>query len=173
MKQHSRMRYLNVAALLLLFGYSAAAMAASASFEETYASNNNVIVDVSNQRGRVIVKGQDVDQVTVKAKIKIDKRYAKTYPQRAARVLREIINSPPIESIDNQIVVKALEKHSHKRYAIVNYVVTVPSEATVNVQSVSGDIRVSGVSGDVKATSETGEVSIDGSAERLSAQAGR
>lgn len=160
MSSESRVRLIQVAAILALFGYSAATLAASGSFETSIAVDGDAIVDVSNQRGAVVVRGDDVDEVTIRARITIDKRYARTDPQKAGRLIGAIKRSPPVESDGNKIIVGKLKRYSHQRYASISYVILVPREASVTVHSVSGDVRVSGISGEVKATSDTGTVTV-------------
>ena len=149
-----------VAAILVMFGYSAAASAASGAFEKSVAVDGDAIVDVSNLRGTVNVRGADVDKVTIRARITVDKRYSRTDPLKAGKVIGEIKRSPPIEADGNRVVVGELKKHSHRRYATVSYEILVPHESNVTVHSVSGDVRVSGISGEVNASSETGEVTV-------------
>ena len=157
-----RKRLTMATAALLLFGYSAASSAASASFETSIAVGSDAIVEVSNQKGTVVVRGDDVDEVTIRARITVDKRYARTDPQKAGRLLGEIKRSPPVESDGNRVIVGELKKHTHKRYASISYEILVPREATVTVHSVSGDVRVSGINGKVNATSDTGTVTVAG-----------
>ncbi len=155
-----RKRLTFVAAILVMFGYSAAASAASGAFEKSVAVDGDAIVDVSNLRGTVNVRGADVDEVTIRAKITVDKRYARTDPLKAGKVIGEIKRSPPIEADGNRVVVGELKKHSHRRYATISYEILVPRESSVTVHSVSGDVRVSGISGEVNATSDTGDVTV-------------
>ena len=147
-------------AVLAMFGYSAAALAASGAFEKSVAVGGDAFVDVSNLKGSIVVRGDDVDEVTILARITVDKRYAKSDPLKAGRLINEIKRSPPIEADGNRVVVGELEKHSHRRYASISYEILVPREATVSVHSVSGDVRVSGINGEVNATSDTGTVTV-------------
>ena len=147
-------------AALAMFGYSAAAFAASGGFEKSFAVDGNAVVDVSNLKGTVVVRGGDVDEVIIQAHITIDKRYARTDPLKAGKLIGEIKRSPPIEAAGNRVTVGELEKHSHRRYASISYEILVPREASVSVHSVSGDVRVSGINGEVNATSDTGEVTV-------------
>jgi hypothetical protein len=147
-------------AAFALFGYSAAAFAASGAFEKSFAVDSDAIVDVSNLKGSVVVRGGDVDAVTIRARIAIDKRYAKSDPLKAGKLINEIKRSPPVEAVANRVTVAELQKHSHRRYASISYEILVPREATVSVHSVSGDVRVSGINGEVNATSDTGEVTV-------------
>ena len=160
MRRELRIRLSLVAALFALFGYSATSLAASGAFETTVAIDGDAIIDISNDRGTVLVTGGDVDEVTVRARITIDKRYARTDPQKAGRLISMIKRSPPVEAVGNHVTIGKLEKHTLRRYATINYEIVVPRDAAVNVHTVSGDVRVSGISGEVKATSDTGKVTV-------------
>ena len=162
MKRESQLRLLKVAAAILLVGSSAVSVAASGSFEKSIAIDGGAIIDVSHQKGSVVVRGDDVDEVTIRARIAVDKRFTRTDPQKAGKLIGEIKRSPPIEVDGNRVIVSELTKHTHTRYATISYEILVPRDSTVNVRSVSGDVLVSGVTGEVKATSETGEVTVAG-----------
>ena len=160
MKRENRNWLMKVAALFVLLGSSAASQAASGSFEKSFAIDGDAVIDVTNQKGTGVVRGDDVDEVTIRARISVAKRYTRTDPQKAGKVIGEIKRSPPIEADGNRIVVSELTKHTHTRYATISYEILVPRGSTVNVRSVSGDVLVSGVTGKVNATSETGEVTV-------------
>lgn len=160
MRHETRIRFMRMAFILAMFGYTAATLAASGSFEKSIAVNDGVIVDVTNLNGDVVVRGANVDEVTVRARISIDKRFERTDPQKAGRVIGEIRRSPPVELVGNRVVIGELTKHTHQRYATISYEVLVPSDATVTVHTESGDVRVSGVTGPVNATSDKGDVTV-------------
>lgn len=160
MRHETRMQFMRMAVILAMFGYTAATLAASGSFEENIAVGDGVIVDVTNLNGDVVVRGANVDEVTVRARISIDKRFERTDPQKAGKVIGEIRRSPPIELIGNRVVIGELTKHTHQRYASLSYEILVPSDATVSIHTESGDVRVSGVTGPVNATSDKGDVTV-------------
>ena len=155
-----RKRLTVAAALLAQFGYSATTLAASGSFETSVAVDDEAIVDVSNLRGSVVVRGHDVDEVTIRARITIDKPYAKSDLLKAGNLLNEIKRLPPVAAEGNRVIVRELENLSHRRHASISYEILVPRDATVSVHSVSGDVRVSGINGEVDATSDTGTVTV-------------
>ncbi len=160
MRYDFRTLLIKVATILVLFGFSTSALAAVGSFEKRIAIGEGAIVDVTNPKGDVVVRGADVDEVTIRARISINKRYERTDPQKAGKIIGEIKRSPPIELVGKRVVITKLTKHTHQRYASINYEILVPRKSTVIVHSESGDVRVSGVSGEVKASSDTGEVTV-------------
>lgn len=145
-------------AVIAIIGHPAALLAASGSFEESVTIDGAAIIDVSNQSGTVKVRGDDVDQVTIYARIKIDKKLSNSDPDRAGQIVRAIKRSPPIVAENNRIVIGELKRRAYQRHASVSYEIIVPRETEVNVHSISGNVHVSGVTGQVNATSEKGEV---------------
>jgi hypothetical protein len=160
MKFEKRQRLIKLVAFLALFGHSAASLAASGSFEKNIAIDGVAIIDVSNQSGTVVVRGGDVDQVTIRARILVDERYSKTNPLKVGEIISAIKRSPPVELDGNRVIIETLTKHTHKRYVSISYEILVPREAEINVHSVSGNVRVSGIIGEVNATSDTGKVTV-------------
>lgn len=144
--------------LIGMLGYSSISLAATGAFETNVAVDGPAIVDVSNLSGAVVVRGGDVDEITIRARITVDKRMSRSDPSKAARLIDAIKRSPPVETDGNRVVITALEKHTQKRYVSISYVIVVPRDAAVNVRSVSGDVQVSGVEGHVNAKSESGKV---------------
>jgi hypothetical protein len=153
-------RVIKLLALVAALGYSAAATAASAVFEKEYSIENTASIEVSNGSGSVDVHGADVDQVTIRARISIDDRYARRDAYKANKMVRDIRAKPPIRVDGDRIVIEQPKNNTQRRHATISYEILVPRNAQVTVQSESGDVRVSGISGPVNATSETGVVTV-------------
>ena len=153
--QSSLLRVITVGALLVS---SVAATAATGSYKARVSVDGDAIVDIANYKGSVVVRGDDVDAVTIQARITIDERYARTDPQKAGQLIAEIKRTLPITSDGSRIAVNEVSKHKHKRYATIDYEILVPSDSAVTVHSTLGDVLVSGVAGEVNATSDKGDV---------------
>ena len=132
---------------------------ATATFEETIDVNGVAVIDVANESGAIKVIGDDVDQVSIHAKVKISKQLSKSDPMRAEKIIRSVKRSPPVSVEDGRIQISELSAR-HQRHASISYEIVVPRNSEVNVQSVSGDVTVSGVTGIINATSEKGEVTL-------------
>lgn len=151
-----------------------AAFVGTGTFEQTIDVDGAAVIHVANESGAIEVIGDDVDQVSIRARIKISKRLADSSPTRAQQIVRSIKRSPPVSVENGRIQISKISER-YQRHASVSYKIVVPRDSVVNVQSVSGDVKVSGVTGDVNATSEEGEVtlaasSVPGAAEpRMSA----
>jgi len=162
MKLIQRRLLSSIFVLVGVLGYSSISLAASGAFETNVAVDGPAIVDVSNQSGKVVVRGGDVDEITIRAHITVDKRTSRTDPIKAGRMIDSIKRSPPVQTDGNRVVISALEKRSQQRHVSISYEIIVPRDAAVSVRSVSGDVLVSGVEGHVDAESESGEVTQAG-----------
>jgi hypothetical protein len=155
-----QIRMIELLALVAALGYSAASVAASAVFEKEYSIENTASIEISNGSGSVNVRGADVDQVTIRARISIDERYARRDAYKANEMVRKLRAKPPIRVDGDRIVIEQPKNHAQRRHATISYEILVPRDAQVKVQSESGDVRVSGISGPVNATSDTGVVTL-------------
>ena len=138
----------------------AAAFAASGSFEETVDVDGVAVVHVSNESGAVEIIGGDVDQVTIRATIRIDKKLSRSNPMRAEQIIRGVKRSPPVSIEGNRIEINKIKRHAYQSKTSISYKIIVPYDSEIIVQSVSGNVKVSGVTGSVSATSETGKVRL-------------
>jgi hypothetical protein len=116
---------------------------ATGSFEETVDVDGGAIVHVSNDSGAVEVIGDDVDQVSIRAKIKINKKLSASNPMRAERIIRAVKKSPPVSVEGGRIEISKIQDR-YRRYASISYEIVVPRDSEVNVHSVSGNVKVSG-----------------------------
>jgi len=138
----------------------AAAFAALGSFEETVDVDGVAVVHVSNESGAVEIIGGDVDKVTIRATIRIDKKLSRSNPMRAEQIIRGITRSPPVSIEGSRIEINKIQRRTYQRQASISYKIVVPRDSEVTVHSVSGNVKVSGVTGSVSATSETGKVTL-------------
>ncbi|MEM9402667.1 MAG: hypothetical protein AAGA44_09295 [Pseudomonadota bacterium] len=132
---------------------------ATGTFEETVDVDGAAIVHVSNESGAIEVTGDDVDQVTIRAKIRVNKRLSASNPQRASQIIRSVKRSPPVSVEDGRIDISKL-RGRFQRHASVSYEIIVPRDSEVTIHSVSGNVKVSGVAGVVNATSDEGKVTL-------------
>jgi len=144
-----------------------AVFATTGSFEQTVDVDGAAVVHVSNDSGAVEIIGGDVDKVTIRATIRIDKKLSGSDPKRAVEILRAVKRRPPVSIEGGRIEISKIQRRAYQRHASISYEIVVPHDSEVNVHSVSGDVKVSGVTGSVSATSETGKVTLaDSSAPR-------
>ena len=137
----------------------AAVFAASGSFEKTVDVDGVAIVHVANDSGAVEVIGDDVDQVSIRATIKISKKLSRSDPMRAEQIIRAVKRLPPVSVEGDRIEISKIASR-YQRHASISYTIVVPRDSEVNVRSVSGNVKVSGVDGSVDATSEKGKVNL-------------
>jgi len=153
-------RIIQLITLIAALGYSATSLAAYGVFEKEYSIENTASIQISNGSGSVDVRGADVDQVTIRARISIDERFARRDSYKANKMMLDLRAKPPIRADGDRIVIEQPKNNAQRRHATISYEILVPRDAQVKVESESGDVRVSGVSGPVDATSETGVVTL-------------
>ena len=154
------MKTVAVVAMLVSPAAALAAYVALGSFEETVDVDGVAVVHVSNESGAVEIIGGDVDQVTIRATIRIDKKLSNSNPMRAEQIISGVKRSPPVSIEGGRIEISKIKRGTYQRHASISYEIVVPHDTEVNVQSVSGNVKVSGVTGSVSATSETGKVTL-------------
>ena len=137
-----------------------AAYVASDSFEKTVDVDGVAVLHVSNESGAVEIIGGDVDKVTIRATIRIDKKLSKSNPKRAEQILRGVKRSQLVSIEGARIEISKITRNTYQRHASISYKIVVPHDSDINVHSVSGNVKVSGVTGSVSATSDTGEVTL-------------
>ncbi len=153
-------KLVKTAVCVFLLAFGATAFAANGYYEESIPGAAISSIDVNTDSSQVVVKGADVDDIKVMATLKVDKRYSRTDPMAAGRLIKAFKQSPPVEVEDGQLKISDFGRRSFQRHVHVNYEIVVPRDASVNVASVSGNVEVIGVDGPVKATSDEGEVKL-------------
>ncbi|MDJ0918281.1 MAG: hypothetical protein QNJ05_10995 [Woeseiaceae bacterium] len=162
MKEEVCKKFVSTLAVVALFASPAVVAGdyvATGKFKQTIDVDGAAVIDVANESGAIEVIGDDVDQVTIKAKVQISKRLSKSNPMKAGQIVKAVKRSPPVTVEDGRIQISKINSR-HQRHASISYRIVVPRDSEVNVQSVSGDVTVSGVKGSVNATSEKGEVTL-------------
>ena len=116
-------------AAVAIFLSPAIVFAASGSFEKTVDVDGVAIVHVTNDSGAVEVIGDDVDQVSIRATIKISKKLSHSDPMRAEQIIRavkrynqsakievNILNDVKKRGGDQHNLVLMYESFTHREY---------------------------------------------------------
>jgi DUF4097 and DUF4098 domain-containing protein YvlB len=123
-------------------------------FSKTVPLGKGGTVDLSNISGNIVITGGPGDQVIVEAIKK----------GRSAEELKAV--TIQVTSTVNRVEVATKYPEGRRNISVsVDYTVTVPKTAAVNVKSISGDEKVSGVDGELYANSVSGDVSVASSAD--------
>ena len=118
--------------------------------------------DLSNVAGDVVITGGRGDEARVQAVKRVRDRN-----EAAARaLLRDLMIQ--VTERTGSVQIRTEQPNRRRVAAAVDYTVAVPEGATVNVKTVSGNLRVSNVRGDLRTESISGDVNIS-SAGRLRA----
>ena len=114
---NNQTRTIRLLTLVAALGYSAASVAASAVFEKEYSIENTASIEISNGSGSVDVRGADVDQVTIRARISIDERFARRDAYNANKMVLNLRAKPPIRVDGDRIVIEQPKNHAQRRHA--------------------------------------------------------
>src|SRR5436190_6061440 len=123
-------------------------------FARTFKVGANPSVTVRNVSGRVDITAGAGDQVEIKAV-----KRAGASPDSARRLANTVIDA---RAIGNRIevTVEAADRRQNGPVS-VEFDIRVPSECSVDVGSVSGEIRVTNVKGELRAQAVSGGVQLD------------
>ncbi len=123
-------------------------------FSRTFKVGKNGALELSNISGDIVVTAGSGEEIAIEAV----KRARGRDEAEAKRQLSEV----SIEAVEHggRVEVRTQYPHRSNRVA-VDYRVTVPAGATVDVRSVSGDVKVTGAKGEVHVESVSGNVEGD------------
>ena len=113
---YNQSRIAKFIAVIFVLGLPTAALATSGSFEMDIPIANVAAIEVTNGSGTVNVRGADVDQVTIRARISVDERYAKRDPYKSISMVESLKRSPPIRTDGDRSVIEQPRKHTQRRH---------------------------------------------------------
>ena len=166
MKTHRFLAVLSLAGVVLLSGSARAAAPVSAApsvfdqnqqtekFSKTVPLAKGGTFDLSNISGDIVITGGPGEQVVIEAVKK----------GRTVEELKEV--TIEVTTSANRVEVRTRYPEGRRNVSVsVNYTITVPRAAAINVKSISGDEKISGLDGEVHATTVSGDVSVASAAE--------
>jgi DUF4097 and DUF4098 domain-containing protein YvlB len=117
-------------------------------------------VDLSHLAGDIRVTAGSASEIKVEA----TKRVRHRDPEQAKRLLEAL--RVDINNFNGRVEVRTIYPRrgsfGNNLSASVDYVITVPPNATVALKSISGDVSVTNVKGEVRAETVSGDVNISG-----------
>jgi DUF4097 and DUF4098 domain-containing protein YvlB len=159
--------------VVLLFGLSATnALAQDNVFEESLTISGPFVLDVDTGSGSIQVRSGSGDEITVKGKINVNRRFWGGKPANADEIVQEIIDNPPIEVSDGRLRVGQFSDRSLRKKVSVSYEIVVPSSTEVVAESGSGSIRVTDISAPVDAHAGSGNVKLENISASVKARTG-
>ncbi|MCX6539060.1 MAG: DUF4097 family beta strand repeat-containing protein [Acidobacteria bacterium] len=160
MKTHRFLALLAIAGVVLLAGSARAAVPANAApsildadqqtekFSKTVPLAKGGAFDLSNISGTIVITGGSGDQVVIDA----------VKRGRSAEELKEV--TIEVATTANRVDVRTRYPEGRGIRVWVDYTVTVPKSAAINVKSISGDEKISGLDGEIHVNSISGNVSV-------------
>jgi hypothetical protein len=126
--------------------------------QQTYKVGDGAVLDLSQISGDIRVTGGSGSEVRIEA----TKRVRHRDPAEARRLLNEL--RVDVNNFNDRIEVRTLYPRRGGRgnniSASVDYVIAVPSSASVALRAISGDVTVMQVAGEVRAETVSGDVHV-------------
>ncbi len=157
-----------VAALVCLPSLPATA-ATEGSFHRSLAVTGPVHLEVTTGSGSVEVRTGDSSQVQVTGHIRSREWLVGGGVEEK---IRRLETNPPIQQSGNDIRIGHIDDPELRRNISISYVVIVPAETDLRVQSGSGDQEVEGIHGPLEVSSGSGGLKISSIGERVHAETG-
>ncbi len=147
-------------ALVLAGGTGAAtpAVAQRLPFEQSFAVNEPLSLDVSTIRGKIDVTAGEPGRIVITGAVTI--RVGWDVPANAADLARRVAEHPPIERDGGTVRLRPPSDPAERRAVTVSYQVQVPPDAQVLAVSESGAITVQSVSGVVTVRTQSGAIQL-------------
>jgi len=151
--------------VFLLAGSLAARDTYEEKFDRTEALDRNGRVSLENISGTIEVRSWDKAEVRIDA-LKVSKASSRDQAKENAGLVR-------IEVVKEGGVLRIETKYPERRFrgnnlsVSVNYVLTIPDQASLRVKNVSGDIDVQKIGGDLDIDEVSGGVRIAGAAKTV------
>ena len=125
---------------------------ATEAFSRTARLGRSGTLDLRNIAGDVVITGGGGDQVRIDGTKRVRARDAAEARARLADLQIEVMERP------DRVEVRTEYPRQRDFFGAVDFTVTVPSGASVTVQSVSGNIRVTNVDGELRMQSVSGNL---------------
>jgi len=147
-------------ALVLAGGIGAAtpAVAQRLPFEQSFAVNEPLSLDVSTIRGKIDVTAGEPGRIVITGAVTI--RVGWDVPANAADLARNVADNPPVERDGGTVRLRPPSDPAERRAVTVSYQVQVPPDTQVLAVSESGAITVQSVSGVVTVRTQSGAIQV-------------
>jgi hypothetical protein len=147
-----------LAALAILVGSAAPAMAQRYPFERSFDVADGVTLDAQTTRGKIEVKVGQPGRILVSGIATV--RIGWSVPADAARLAEQFAANPEIAQQGNAIRLKSPSDPAQERAIAVSYVVTVPPATVVTTVSDSGATVIQGVAGRVSVRTASATIEL-------------
>ncbi|HYM05869.1 MAG TPA: DUF4097 family beta strand repeat-containing protein [Terriglobales bacterium] len=145
-----------------------AAAAAEGSFHRALQVSGPVHLDLTTGSGSVEVRTGNPSQVQVTGRI----RATEWFDGNVEEKIKRLEANPPIQQSGNDIRIGHIDDPELRHNISISYVVVVPAETDLRVQSGSGDQRVEGIRGPLEVSSGSGGLKIAAIGDRVHAETG-
>ena len=162
MNSTSRIRVLTLCGVLLSGLWSASALGASGSFEESLSVNEPLVLDVSTGSGSIKITTSDSGRAEIKGQIKVGGGWF--FSRRSSSEKQEMVDqlesNPPVSLVDGRLEVGHIKDKAYKHNVSISYEIVVPPGTEVVSHTGSGSQTITGVAGPVYARTGSGSVTL-------------
>lgn len=158
---------LAIAALICLQSLPALA-AAEGSFQRTLQVTGSVNMDLTTGSGNVEVRTGSSSQVQVTGHIRASEWFGGDVESK----IKRLEDNPPIQQSGNIIRIGHIDDPELRHNISISYVVSVPAETELRVESGSGNQRVEGIRGPLELSAGSGGLKISSIGDRVHAETG-
>ena len=127
-------------------------------FEKTFDVSSPATLEVSTIRGKIEMVAGDPGKIVASGEVTV--RVGVTVPPDALAIAKRVAGAPPVERQGATIRLRP-PVDSDRRAVIVNYVVRVPPDTTVQSVSDSGATTVRGVAGPIDVRTHSAAIEVD------------
>jgi hypothetical protein len=146
------------AVAVLLTSTASPAAAQHFSFERTFDVTAPITLEAASDRGKITVITGATNRVLVRGTVTV--RVAIDAPLNALAVAKRLAAAPPIEQQPDLVRLRAPADETERRAVTIAYIVTVPPETRVIVDTDSGAIAITGVRGSIAARTHSGAIAL-------------
>jgi hypothetical protein len=165
---------LSAAAVLLLIGLPsiAGAQRVEGRFERTLTVTAPADVEVVSGSGSIEVRPGSSDRIEVTARISAREGGFGRSSLSAEERVRRIEANPPIEQTGNRVRIGVIDDEDVREGVSISYMLTVPSQTTLQSRTGSGSHIIEGLRGAIEAASGSGSIRIRDAGSEVRASTG-
>jgi DUF4097 and DUF4098 domain-containing protein YvlB len=147
-------RQFSIALSILMLAPISALARSEGHFERTLSVSGTVSLDLNTGSGSVTVRTGGADKVIIQGRVSSGDWWGGD----SERAVRSVESAPPVEQSGSSIRVGYNLPSEAKNHVAISYEVTVPADATVQINTGSGDISAEGVRGSAKLHTGSGSI---------------
>jgi hypothetical protein len=131
------------------------------SFHKIMQISDPLDLEVDTDSGNIVVKQGEAGTLDILSHFEV-RAWSE---EEALKIAAKIKEAPPIQEKGNVVRIGRLDEYTHRWFwgpqVTMNFLITVPLETAVDLDSGSGDQKIKGVKGPVRADTGSGDIEIE------------